>query len=107
VVRGAWPGGDARAESALQPARHYLDGVLAALKDSGVAVGAHAQPAGDDIAAGIVGEAEALGAGLIMLATHGHTGVRRLVMGSVADGVIRTAPCPVLAMRGGASGTIG
>jgi len=36
---------------------------------------------------------------LIVMATHGRGGVARLVMGSVADKVIRGAPCPVLTMR--------
>jgi nucleotide-binding universal stress UspA family protein len=33
---------------------------------------------------------------LIVMATHGHTGLRRLLMGSVAEKVVRGAPCPVL-----------
>ena len=33
------------------------------------------------------------------MATHGRGGVARLVMGSVADKVLRGAPCPVLTMR--------
>lgn len=40
-----------------------------------------------------------LGADLLVIATHGRTGLRRLVMGSVAESAIRTAPCPVLALR--------
>jgi nucleotide-binding universal stress UspA family protein len=32
--------------------------------------------------------------------THGHTGIRRLVLGSVAESLARTAPCPVLLIRG-------
>jgi len=36
---------------------------------------------------------------LIVMATHGRSGVARLVMGSVADKIIRGAPCPVLTMR--------
>jgi universal stress protein A len=36
---------------------------------------------------------------LIVMATHGRGGVARLVMGSVADKIIRGAPCPVLTMR--------
>lgn len=100
LVKEAWPGGDAKAEAALQPARHYLQGVAAALESTGVPVASRAQPVGDDLADGIVGIAKSLDAGLIMLATHGRTGVRRLVMGSVADGVARTAECPVLVVRG-------
>lgn len=35
-------------------------------------------------------------ADLIVLSTHGRTGLRRLVLGSVAEAVVRHAPCPVL-----------
>ena len=36
---------------------------------------------------------------LIVLGTHGRTGFRRLLMGSIAEAVVRTAPCPVLTLR--------
>ncbi len=36
---------------------------------------------------------------LIVIATHGHAGWHRLVLGSVAEKVIRHAPCPVYAVR--------
>lgn len=36
---------------------------------------------------------------LIVLGTHGRTGLRRLLMGSVAEAVIHAAPCPVLIYR--------
>ncbi len=36
---------------------------------------------------------------LIIMATHGRTGLSHLVMGSVAERVVRTAPCPVLTIR--------
>jgi universal stress protein A len=35
----------------------------------------------------------------IVMATHGRTGLSHLVMGSVAERVLRTAPCPVLTIR--------
>jgi nucleotide-binding universal stress UspA family protein len=35
---------------------------------------------------------------LIVMATHGRTGVRRLLLGSVTEKIVRTAPCPVLAV---------
>ena len=37
---------------------------------------------------------------LIVVGTHGRRGVRRLVMGSVAEHVVRAAPCPVMTVRG-------
>jgi nucleotide-binding universal stress UspA family protein len=36
---------------------------------------------------------------LIVLATHGRTGVKRLLIGSVAEKVVRHAPCPVLTVK--------
>lgn len=51
-----------------------------------------------DPAAEIVRYARRVGAGLIVLGTHGRTGVSRALLGSVAERVTRTAPCPVLAV---------
>ena len=48
---------------------------------------------------GIVGEAEAVGAELIAMATHGHTGVKRFVLGSATDKVLRGAQVPILLHR--------
>ena len=48
----------------------------------------------------IVREARKIGADLIVMGTHGHRGVRRLVMGSDAEQVVRTAQVPVLLVRG-------
>ena len=39
---------------------------------------------------------------LIVMGTHGRTGLAHVVMGSVAERVVRLAPCPVLTLRGGA-----
>jgi nucleotide-binding universal stress UspA family protein len=36
---------------------------------------------------------------LIVMASHGRTGLSRLLMGSVAEGVMRNAPCPVLIVK--------
>jgi nucleotide-binding universal stress UspA family protein len=41
----------------------------------------------------------ATGVDLIVLGTHGSTGLTRLLMGSVAETVLRKAPCPVLTVR--------
>lgn len=47
----------------------------------------------------IVRFAEAQSASGIMMGTHGHSGLRRLAVGSVAERVMRTAPCPVFALK--------
>ncbi len=47
----------------------------------------------------IVDEALAAGSELIVMGTHGRTGVKRLVFGSVAEHVVRHAPCPVVTVR--------
>jgi nucleotide-binding universal stress UspA family protein len=47
----------------------------------------------------IVETADKLGIGLIIIATHGHTGFKRAFLGSTAEFVVRHAHCPVLAMR--------
>jgi nucleotide-binding universal stress UspA family protein len=47
----------------------------------------------------ILDVAEARKIDLIVLATHGRTGVKRLLIGNVAEKVVRHAPCPVLTVR--------
>ena len=49
--------------------------------------------------ASIVDYATATGTSLIVMGTHGRTGLAHLLMGSVAEQVVRTAPCPVLTVR--------
>jgi nucleotide-binding universal stress UspA family protein len=39
------------------------------------------------------------GAAMVVIGTHGRTGVKKLVMGSIASQVISTAPCPVLTVH--------
>ncbi len=36
---------------------------------------------------------------LLVIATHGRKGLKRLVLGSVAEGIVRKATCPVLTIR--------
>jgi nucleotide-binding universal stress UspA family protein len=51
----------------------------------------------------IVGLAETIGAGLIVVGSRGRGGLRRALMGSVSDSVVRHAHCPVLVVRDGES----
>lgn len=43
--------------------------------------------------------AEEIEADLIILATHGHSGLEHAILGSTAERVVRHAPCPVLTVR--------
>jgi len=54
---------------------------------------------GETVAGSIVSEAEAWGADLIVLGTHGRRGWRRLLLGSTAEEVARMAKTPVLLIR--------
>lgn len=50
-------------------------------------------------AAEILRVAERIGCDLIVLGSHGKTGLRRLLTGSVAEAVMRQARCPVLVVK--------
>jgi len=47
----------------------------------------------------IITGAEELNADLIVIATHGYTGLKHMVLGSTAEQVVRHANCPVLTVR--------
>ena len=47
----------------------------------------------------IVQAAETLAADVVVMATHGRTGISRMLMGSVTERVLRDSPCPVLTVR--------
>jgi nucleotide-binding universal stress UspA family protein len=53
----------------------------------------------DSAAERIVAYAAAEDIDLIVMSTHGRRGVQRMLLGSVTEEVVRTAPCPVLAVR--------
>jgi nucleotide-binding universal stress UspA family protein len=52
-----------------------------------------------DPATEIVRLAREAGCNLIVLGTHGRTGLSRVLMGSVAEQVVRKAPCPVITVK--------
>lgn len=52
-----------------------------------------------DPAEEIVAEVKASGADLVVVATRGRTGLPRLLMGSVAESILRRAPCQVLVVK--------
>lgn len=57
-------------------------------------------------APGIVSYAQEQEVDLIVMGTHGRRGVRRFLLGSVTEEVIRTAHCPILTIRGRSAGEV-
>ncbi|MEK6595240.1 MAG: universal stress protein [Pseudomonadota bacterium] len=55
---------------------------------------------GERIANVIIAEAKNSLADLIIIGTHGRSGFSRLLLGSIAEGVVRTAHIPILLIRG-------
>jgi nucleotide-binding universal stress UspA family protein len=64
----------------------------------GTVAGTHLRMGG--VAEEVVSLAEELGVGLIVMGSRGHGGIRRALMGSVSDTVVRHAHCPVMIVRG-------
>lgn len=57
------------------------------------------ESAGDKIADMLIGDARECGADLLVMGTHGFSGLMHLLMGSVAEGVLRQADIPVMLLR--------
>jgi nucleotide-binding universal stress UspA family protein len=81
-----------------QRARELLDAEVEKLRSLGVTL-AQAHLAEGGAAQEIVGLAEEIGAGLIVIGSRGRGGIRRALMGSVSDSVVRHAHCPVMVVR--------
>ena len=81
-----------------QRAREVLDTAVEKVQSAGGAVAqAHLWEGG--VPHEIVALAEDTGVGLIAAGSRGHGGIRRALMGSVSDSVVRHAHCPVLVVR--------
>jgi nucleotide-binding universal stress UspA family protein len=81
----------------LEQARRRLNGLMNLVDRS--RYNAHADAVLGTPAGAIINYASATGTSLIVMGTHGRTGLAHLLMGSVAEQVVRTAPCPVLTVR--------
>ncbi len=81
-----------------EEAQRLLDAQVEQIKaDGGTVAQAHLRIGRPDEQ--IVDSAEEIGAGLIVMGSRGLGGIRRLLMGSVSDSVVRHAHCPVLIVR--------
>jgi nucleotide-binding universal stress UspA family protein len=82
----------------LREAGDYVDGVAARLRGAGFTVRTDLRPEGDPRAA-ILDVADAWPADLIVMGSHGRTGLDRFLLGSVSERVVRHAPCSVQIVR--------
>ena len=74
-----------------------MDALVGELSKSGLdATGMVLQ---EPAALAVVDQAEKLSADLIVMGTRGNTGLKHVVLGSVAERVVRTAPCSVLTVK--------
>lgn len=78
-------------------AKDYLDQIAGRFKHEGTAV--RSEVIVGRTTESLVDYAEQNGVDLIIIATHGRSGVTRWVMGSVADKLLRSASVPVLMIR--------
>lgn len=85
------------ADTASLAAREYVNGVRERLDREGVRVRTDVR-IGSPVGV-ILDVVEDRAATMIAMATHGATGLKRLLLGSVAEGVLRKSPVPVLAVR--------
>lgn len=83
----------------LGPTRQKLRSMLEAIRpaDDSVVCEHHLVPG--EPASAIVDFAKEMNVDLIVMGTHGRTGIKRVLMGSVAEAVVRNAPCPVLTYK--------
>lgn len=81
---------------ARQAADRYLVGLQAALEAD---VALRVETREGDVAGAVVDAAREASARLIIMSSHGYSGVKRWLLGSVAEKVLNAAPCPVWVVR--------
>lgn len=90
-------------ESYREDAMKRLDDARAEAKAAGVRCETElidVQGINDSVAQCLQRCASSNGAQLVVLGTHGRRGIKRALLGSVAEQFVRSAPCPVLLVRG-------
>ena len=82
-------------ESAARQLAEWGEGVVRA----GLKSETHLSPATPSLA--IVATVEEVGADLVVMGTRGLSGLKHVMLGSVAERTVRTAPCAVLTVKAG------
>jgi nucleotide-binding universal stress UspA family protein len=85
-------------DTRLASSRQYLDDVASRLGSEGIKVKTEVLE-GDRAAGTIFDYAQKKGMDLIIIASHGYSGLKKLVFGSVAYGILHEAHIPVLVVR--------
>lgn len=86
-------------EAHQQAAQRLVEDVVAELPDDVRAEGRVVEAQGRRVAEVITATAEEGTADLVVMGTHGHRGLSRVFLGSVADGVVRSSDVPVTLVR--------
>jgi nucleotide-binding universal stress UspA family protein len=94
-----WAGIDVHAadDALLSEARQALDRIVREQVPTGLDV--EATVVTGNAVEGIIQYAREENADLLVMCTHGRTGLSHVLMGSTAEAVVRRAPCPVLTLR--------
>ena len=90
---------ETRSEDLRREAQEMLDEQVRKIEERGGEVAVAHLKLGEERDEAIVHLAEDIGAGMIVIGSRGFGGMRRALMGNVADSVVRHAHCPVLVVR--------
>lgn len=83
--------------SVRERAAHKLEAMLERLRSDGLTAELHLCPG--YAASAIVETAQEVGADLIVVGTRGRSGLAHVLLGSIAERTLRSAPCPVVTVR--------
>lgn len=81
-------------ENSLARTAEKLDHLVGEVKQQNIVCTGYSETGRTHVA--IVEHAARIGAGMIVMGSHGHHGLGRMVLGSVAEKVVQNAPCAVL-----------
>lgn len=96
-----WLEEESRFDEALEEATAFLEAYVQQAEEEGIAATAAHEMAYEkgQEARAIISFAEDADVDLIVMGSHGRTGVARILLGSVAERVVRRSPTPVLVVR--------
>jgi len=99
AVYEAYTETEAGSEALRREAQEILDEQVRKIEEAGGTVAVGHLKMGERRDEAIVQLAEDIGAGLIVIGSRGFGGLKRLLLGNVADSVVRHAHCPVVVVR--------